>query len=112
MRTPYRCDHGAMASRLVEVAAGELKERLIAAVESNDVDKTRQCIQAGGDPNAVFDLLRLPRPLKVRLLRSQKRRTDPLCFCLTGWQRSVSRMLPWICRDGGPPGREWSERGT
>ena len=107
-----------MASRTVEVAAGELKERLIAAVESNDVDKTRQCIQAGGDPNTVcdFSVLRRPCPdewlLKVRLLRSHKQRTDPLCFYLTGWQRSLSRMLPWFCRDGGPPGREWSERGT
>ena len=99
-----------MASRSVEVAAGELKERLIAAVESNDVDKTRQCIQAGGDPNTVCFLP--PWELKVRLLRSHKRRTDPLCFYLTGRQRSLSRMLPWICRDGGPPGREWSERGT
>ena len=98
-----------MASRSVEVAAGELEERLIAAVESNDVDKTRQCIQAGGDPNTVCDL---PWGLKVRLLRSHKRQPDPLYFYLTGRQRSLSRVFPWICRDGGPPGREWSERGT
>ena len=104
-----------MASRPVEVASGELKKRLIAAVESDDVEKTRQCIQAGGDPNTVcdFSTLRLPWRLGVTmLLRSHKRQTDPLCFYLTGRQRSLSRMLPWICRDGGPPGCEWSERGT
>ena len=39
-----------MASRRVEVVVAQLKERLIAAVESNDVDATRDCIQAGGDP--------------------------------------------------------------
>ena len=37
-------------SRRVEVVVAQLKERLIAAVESNDVDATRDCIQAGGDP--------------------------------------------------------------
>ena len=45
-----------MASQWVEVAAGQLKERLIAAVKSNDVDSVRECIQAGGDPNTVCHL--------------------------------------------------------
>ena len=50
----------AMTSRRVDVADRHLKQRLIAAVRSNDVIAVRQCIQAGVDPNTICDA-----PLKV-----------------------------------------------
>ena len=45
----------AMTSRRVVVADSQLKQRLIAAVSSNDVSAVNECIQAGVDPNTICD---------------------------------------------------------
>ena len=45
----------AMTSRRVDIADGQMKQRIIAAVSSNDVNAVRECIQAGVDPNAICD---------------------------------------------------------
>ena len=45
----------AMTARRVDVTDSQLKQRLIAAVSSNDVSAVKDCIQAGVDPNTICD---------------------------------------------------------
>ena len=100
------------------VADSQLKQRLIAAVSSNDVSAVKECIQAGVDPNTSCDVpektCSLPRaiwlisgsPTAELIALCSSHRVPEKSFLSLASDRGFSEL------HGVLPGQKWSECGT
>ena len=101
-----------------DVADSQLKQRLIAAVSSNDVSAVKECIQPGVDPNTICDVPQktcsLPRaiwlisgsPTAELIALCSSHRVPEKSFLSLASVRGFSEL------HGVLPRQKWSECGT